>query len=432
MFVRTDRASAAALVATMLVVFGLLAGCNQAVTSSSGKPPAANIRGSDDAKEGQESSQDNSAATAKSGSRKASADTIEPLPNGSDELLAYIRKLTTRQPQGETEDELRADLSKMLNSIIKAADKLLAAKELDEDDRLEAIQYKWKCYLMLSQIDEPGAEEEFLKLTNELAKDKNPALAKAARMFLRQREVSMGINDLALGNSKSPDKLLSNLQLILGDGDLGDAEHEIVQRAGAALEVTGHYDAAGKLYAAMKDAFQQADDPQVVAAALDTAERGATRLGWIGKPADFSGTQFDGQPFEFSQFKGKVVLLDFWATWCGICVAEMPNVQENFEKYRDKGFEVVGISLDENKDELESFLASKKLPWPTLWSAEAASEGTEDPLAKKFGVRGLPATFLIDQKGKVVAVSVRGERLGERLAELLGPADEGKADKAGE
>jgi thiol-disulfide isomerase/thioredoxin len=97
-----------------------------------------------------------------------------------------------------------------------------------------------------------------------------------------------------------------------------------------------------------------------------------------GKPMEIKGALLDGSPFDQATFAGKVVLVDFWATWCGPCVAEIPNMLEQYEKYHDKGFEVVGISLDEDKAEVEKFVADNKIPWPILF----AGKGWQDPTAQ--------------------------------------------------
>ena len=353
-------------------------------------------------------------ANAKTSNRKSEKELdLTKMPEGgADELLAHLRKLAAVQPEENTR-EARAKFVQVQRAVIRVADKLLAEKDLPEDSRLEGINEKWTAHSALVQLDEPGAEEEFFKLTGELVKDKNAKVAKVARMVLRQREISLSLRALMQGKTERTAKLLEDLQAVLGEEDLGVSEFQLVQQAGMILESNEMYEAAAKVYAAMKQAFESATDPEMRATAVDIAEKGVRRLGLLGKKAELVGTQLDGKPYDVAEHKGKVVLVDFWATWCGPCKEELPNVVENYAKYHDRGFEVVGISLDESKDELDAFVAgenpmAKKLPWITVWaSMPAGKEGEspfDHPLPTRFGVNGIPATYLIDQEGKVVAL----------------------------
>jgi peroxiredoxin len=98
---------------------------------------------------------------------------------------------------------------------------------------------------------------------------------------------------------------------------------------------------------------------------------------------------------------------------------------EQYEKYHDKGFEVVGISLDEDKAEVEKFVADNKIPWPILF----AGKGWQDPTAQFYGISGIPQLVLIGRDGNVITLDVRGEKLGEKLGELFKDAGKAAADK---
>lgn len=130
---------------------------------------------------------------------------------------------------------------------------------------------------------------------------------------------------------------------------------------------------------------------------------------------DFAEKDMTGAPLSISRFKGKVVLVDFWAVWCGPCVAELPNVLAAYEKYHAKGLEIVGISLDQSEEKLKAFLAEKKMTWPQYFDGK----GWENKLAQQYGIKSIPATFLLDREGRIVAKNLRGDELEKELEFLF-------------
>ena len=137
----------------------------------------------------------------------------------------------------------------------------------------------------------------------------------------------------------------------------------------------------------------------------------ATEVG--GKAAEFVLPGKGGKAVKLSDFKGKFVLLDFWATWCGPCIREMPRVKTLHEKLHPKGLEIVGVSLDKDPEALAAFLEKNPLPWETL-----AGDDTQE-LAGKYAVRAIPTMMLVDREGKIVAVSHSCDQLVPLLEKLL-------------
>ena len=138
----------------------------------------------------------------------------------------------------------------------------------------------------------------------------------------------------------------------------------------------------------------------------------------VGDVMDIKFTDLNGKEVDLAQMKGKVVLVDFWATWCGPCIAELPNVLKAYEEYNDKGFEIIGISLDNAKDEekLKDFVKDRNMSWAHAFDGK----GWGNSLAKKFGITSIPATFLIGKDGKVASSNLRGPALSKAVKKELG------------
>ncbi len=141
------------------------------------------------------------------------------------------------------------------------------------------------------------------------------------------------------------------------------------------------------------------------------------RVTEVGSMApDFTLPTPEGGTFTLSSTRGKYVMIDFWAAWCQPCRHENPNVVALYGKYKDKGFDVVGVSLDREKEAWIKAIADDQLAWHQVselkfWQSE---------IAQKYGVTAIPCTFLLDKGGKIIAKNLRGEELAKKLEELMG------------
>ena len=170
-------------------------------------------------------------------------------------------------------------------------------------------------------------------------------------------------------------------------------------------------------------------DPARAAALLDTlaanadpkiadAARGRQQQRTLAStPLDWGFTAVDGTRVDLAQWHGKFVLVDFWASWCPDCLRETPDTVAAYRRYHDRGLEIVGVSLDHDRDALIGFTKKYALPWPQQFDGQ----GWNNAYAVKYGVRGIPEMWLVDRTGRVVATGLHGSQLEAKLAPLLPP-----------
>ena len=336
------------------------------------------------------------------------------VPEGTDAkvLELFLKRLSRAQPKARTPEAYLEHFQK----LEKVADELLT-RELDEEFAPQVVEMKIQIMTILPQVGDETAIERRAEFLAKSLEDPRPSIVTLVKQILKGEKVQK------IAELKKPDRaaLIQELAKDIQDGELTEAEVQFAMQAGNLLasEAGENEEAAAAMNLFAK--YIEANGSPNAAEIVKPFRGMARRLSLPGNPIEISGTKMDGKEFKIEELKGQVVLVDFWATWCGPCVAELPNVQEQYALYHDKGFEVVGISLDDDRPELEAFLKEKKLPWIQLHQNDGSGWANEN--AARYAISGIPACFLIDQKGNVVSLECRGEALPEMLAKLLGPVE---------
>jgi thiol-disulfide isomerase/thioredoxin len=148
--------------------------------------------------------------------------------------------------------------------------------------------------------------------------------------------------------------------------------------------------------------------------AVRRADRADLRVGKVAP--DFSVVDWDGESHRLQDYRGKIVYLDFWSLGCGPCVAELPHLVKTYEKYKDAGFEILGINLGDPEEILRRHLDKVGATWPQIYQA-----GFDDEVTRRYRIQALPGTYLIGADGKILSDDLRGALLDHELNRLLGP-----------
>ena len=134
-----------------------------------------------------------------------------------------------------------------------------------------------------------------------------------------------------------------------------------------------------------------------------------------GQPFDLSFTALDREIINLRDWRGRVVLVDFWATWCPPCLRDMPELLATYKRFRERDFEMVGISLDREEDKLRDYLVAQEIPWPQYFDGK----GWRNEIARTRGIKELPYTILLDREGVVVESDLKGRKLDAAIESLL-------------
>ena len=344
-----------------------------------------------------------------------------PEDGSVEDYFAFIKNVQSRKnlmakPTPTNQRDFILRVITVLKACNKAFDKILA-KDPTQEQKVEAIKAKIAIVQQLSSVD-PSYKKEIPGLIK-LCKENG--LDSLAQEMEEKIEVQQFVDDFmrALQSGKT-----DNAQKVL-NGVIEKAEKkgkkispEYADGLGFILQFAKEIyekDQVNEINAKVIDLFLNADNTKVV-----WQGRGLRRAQLPGNEMLVGGTFIDDTEYKAEDYAGKTVLIDFWATWCGPCRGEIPDVKKLYAYYHEKGFEVIGISSDRDVETLKKFIEKEEMPWKQMMKDKAlVADG--QTMGEYYGVTSIPTMILIGPDGKVVTVNARGPALKKALADIYGP-----------
>ncbi|MFO1043077.1 MAG: TlpA disulfide reductase family protein [Planctomycetaceae bacterium] len=350
---------------------------------------------------------------------KADDDTNFEVPDGTpEEIFKFIDSLKERQPKFASQKE-RIDFAiKVQRAFITAGDKVLK-QDVTEKVAVQAVQMKMSALTLLAMNSIGDSAKEAMEAAVKLRADERVAVVKAIDPYWSAIRIA-NVGDAPEADRK---KLADEFIAAVTETKFSPQAMRDATQLGDVLANKGFSEEAGAMYDSLVKLSKESDNPRFQENA-SRFEGIARRLRLPGNFMNLEGKVLGGGELDWDSYRGKVVLVDFWATWCGPCIAELPNVKENYKKYHDKGFDVVGISLDRSRAPLDKFIEAQELPWAQMYDETIqANKGWNHPMAQFYGINAIPAAILVDKEGKVVTLKARGEELTKQLEKLLGKVE---------
>jgi len=271
----------------------------------------------------------------------------------------------------------------------------------DHANAAEARQHEQGLLSVAVRLGNTNAVERLGKI--EQARLEDPKLSEDERLQLRVEQVQRAASAKAGGDPKA---MLREMEA--GVRTLQREFPKRTELSGLMLQVADAHLNHGDVEKARKlaqDIIDAKPEPEL----KEAADELLTKLGRVGKPLELKFKAVDGREVDLSAMKGKVVLVDFWATWCAPCMRELPNVKTTYDKLNPKGFEIIGISFDREIGKLKQVVEREKMAWPQYF--EGNGEGNK--YGEQFGISGIPTMWLVDKKGVLRELNARDDLTGK-------------------
>ena len=339
------------------------------------------------------------------------------LPEGATEAQAerQLRQAQKQPAESNRPEDIRANYRRLSGLLGDILDRDYSPEFLES---VAAMRYG--VFNVLDQLrDETAAADREAWIATMKSSD-SELLARMGGGFTALQPVAeLAMNPAATGEqwAEAVKPSIAMLQAApTEDGSIPMFELQIAMAVADTLEQVGPNEVAGPTYEAFAEVFAKSPSPRMQQVAESFRSTGR-RISLPGSPIVIEGETLDGQPFDLQEdMQGKVVLVDFWATWCGFCIEAFPELKRVYKERSGDGFEIVGVNIDDSAELARGYLKRDPLPWTTIY---ALDENDSHPNADRYDVRAIPFLVLVGRDGRVISTKVTPDNLDRLVAKAL-------------
>ncbi len=341
------------------------------------------------------------------------------VPEGSpDELFDFIQDVMSKRGRD------RDSMFRSARAVVDAAQKIVDHEDADEDTVMQALNIQWPALSFLANY-QADARQQLADLLERHSKSDLPRV----RQFIELQQLKSEISGARTASAEEQQALIDRVMGIIETDGIDRSSYSLASSLARNIGYSDHPELGAEMYERLAKVLSESDDPQFQQLA-DKAMGSARRMRLPGNAIEVKGTTADGTEFDWDQYRGKVVLVDFWASWCGPCKSEIPNMKRALQAYPDD-FTIIGINMDSSIAAMEKCIEQFEIDWVNLVGDEENGMGWDHPMATYYGITGIPTAILVDREGKVVSLAARGIRLNNHLEELIGPPADIEPDDGG-